>query len=72
MESVLGLENGHGQCSRCHASLPKLPVTPASFTGPGLPWPWVSRAQDSEKRGWTDCHPAAGVRGERLGLGSQG
>lgn len=48
MESVPGLENGCGQCSRCHTPLPKLP-----FTRPGLPWPWVSLAQDSEEHGWT-------------------
>lgn len=73
MESVPGLENGRGQCSRCHASLPKLPVTPASSTGPGLPWPWVSLAQDSEKRSgdgqtvtpWQECGESAWGWGHR-------
>ena len=48
MESVPDLENGCGQCSRCHTPLPKLP-----FPRPALPWPWVSLAQDSEEHGWT-------------------
>ena len=66
MESVPGLENGCGQCSRCHTPPPKAPIHQA---GPALA---LGQPGPGQRGAWMDNHPAAGVRGERLGVGSQG